>query len=194
MLPVTRRHSSFLTRSLLTLGLLVGMFTVVVTPAAASAPAPNPETAQYEVDFMQQMIDHHTMAAVMGTVCLPRAVHDELRQTCTDIITSQGREIVTMESWLVRWYSQFSVPSLTSGEIHQVAQLASLRGGEFEMAFMQQMSMHHEMAIEMAQTCVAQAYHGDLVNLCQNVITAQQDEIQQMQTWLCDWYGICKQD
>ncbi|HZQ06831.1 MAG TPA: LPXTG cell wall anchor domain-containing protein [Anaerolineae bacterium] len=34
------------------------------------------------------------------------------------------------------------------------------------------------------------AEHQDLKNLCQNIITSQQQEIQQMQTWLAQWYNI----
>lgn len=35
------------------------------------------------------------------------------------------------------------------------------------------------------------AYHAELRALCENIIVAQSAEIEQMQTWLCQWYGEC---
>ncbi|MDP8927637.1 MAG: DUF305 domain-containing protein, partial [Actinomycetota bacterium] len=68
-----------------TVGLL-GVITLAVVvllgwavPASAEAPAPDPATARYEIDFMSNMIDHHHMAIEMSEICLERAVHHELR-------------------------------------------------------------------------------------------------------------------
>ena len=33
--------------------------------------------------------------------------------------------------------------------------------------------------------------HEDLVSMCQDIIAAQLAEIDQMQTWLCQWYDRC---
>ena len=57
--------------------------------------------------------------------------------------------------------------------------------------FMKRMISHHAAAIKEAQDCLEEAYHPDLLNLCQNIITAQHQEIQVMQTWLCEWYEVC---
>lgn len=48
---------------------------------------------------------------------------------------------------------------------------------------------HHNI-VEMAMICLDKAIHHELGTLCHNIITAQQQEIQQMKTWLVDWYGI----
>ena len=48
-------------------------------------------------------------------------------------------------------------------------------------------------AVKQATKCTEQAYHDDLVNMCENIIATQQAEIEQMQTWLCEWYDICKE-
>jgi uncharacterized protein (DUF305 family) len=56
---------------------------------------------------------------------------------------------------------------------------------------MHMMIMHHSMAIEMSQTCLANAYHEELLNLYGTMIQTQTAEIEQMQTWLCEWYDHC---
>lgn len=48
----------------------------------------------------------------------------------------------------------------------------------------------HDFAVQMSQQCVQKATIEDLKSLCQQVITTQQQQIQTMQSWLSDWYGI----
>lgn len=38
------------------------------------------------------MIDHHQMAIEMAELCLTRAIHEELRATCENIIATQSAE------------------------------------------------------------------------------------------------------
>lgn len=63
----------------------------------------------------------------------------------------------------------------------------------FEVRFMTNMIDHHQMAIEMAEICLDEAVHEELRTMCQNIIAAQSAEIQQMQSWLQQWYGITYQ-
>jgi uncharacterized protein (DUF305 family) len=60
----------------------------------------------------------------------------------------------------------------------------------FEIRFMTEMTDHHAMAIEMGMLCVERAVHPELKQLCEEMIAAQSAEIEQMQTWLQDWYGV----
>lgn len=59
-----------------------------------------------------------------------------------------------------------------------------------EVRFLEGMTDHHQMALDMALDCLEKAQSEDVLALCQNVIDAQSAEIVQMQTWLADWYGI----
>lgn len=61
---------------------------------------------------------------------------------------------------------------------------------QYEIRFMTGMIDHHAMAVEMAQLCLTRAVHPELREMCQNIITAQQQEIATMQSWLRDWYGV----
>ena len=53
---------------------LVALAGLFVTTAFAAAPAPDRATALYEIDFMEDMIDHHAMAVQTATLCEQRAV------------------------------------------------------------------------------------------------------------------------
>ena len=69
----------------------------------------------------------------------------------------------------------------------------SEQAASFEVDFLKNMIDHHAMAVAMSQDCLEKATHRELKDLCQSILTAQQQEIQQMQTWLQDWYGITYQ-
>lgn len=60
----------------------------------------------------------------------------------------------------------------------------------YEVKFMTDMIEHHAMAIMMAESCLEKAVHPELRSLCQQIIAAQSQEIEEMQSWLQDWYGM----
>lgn len=175
-------------RSLL---VLVTAFLFTGAASFAAAPAPERSAARYEIRFMEGMIDHHAMAVMMGELCLERAIHEELAAMCAQIVETQSQEIATMQSWLADWYGITYEPQMSRQEERQMAQLATLSGAEFEIAFMEMMIEHHQAAIREAADCVERAYHRPLVRLCERIIAAQAAEIEQMRQWLCEWYGRC---
>ena len=85
--------------------------------AQADAPAPDRQTARYEVRFMTGMIDHHQMAIKMSQICLDKAVHPELEAMCSQIITAQQSEIETMQGWLTDWYGVTHEPAMSTGDM-----------------------------------------------------------------------------
>ena len=60
----------------------------------------------------------------------------------------------------------------------------------YETKFMTDMIDHHHMAIMMSELCLEKAIHPELVALCEQIIATQAAEIEQMQGWLAEWYGI----
>jgi uncharacterized protein (DUF305 family) len=66
----------------------------------------------------------------------------------------------------------------------------------FEIRFMTSTIDHHLMGVEMADLCLEQATppppptDADLQALCAQIAAAQTAEVQQLQAWLLQWYGI----
>jgi uncharacterized protein (DUF305 family) len=158
----------------------------------AGAPAPSSSAINFEIRFMQDMIDHHMMAVMTAEICLDAAVHEELVATCQEIIATQTQEIETMQAWLSDWYGITYAPMMNRGMMKEVERLEELEGAEFEIAFMEMMIRHHEGAIKEASRCTKKAYHADLLAMCEDIIQAQAAEIAQMENWLCEWYDRCK--
>jgi uncharacterized protein (DUF305 family) len=164
---------------------------VLSATAHATAPAPNREQAVFEVRFLTEMIDHHTMAVMTSELCLTRAVHPQLVQLCHQMREAQLEEIATMQTWLENWYGVEHEPEMTPGMETQMQKLAALSGAEFEIEFMKMMIRHHWTAVVKTQQCQERAYHAQLIQLCHHMEAMQLDEIERMGTWLCDWYEIC---
>ncbi len=61
---------------------------------------------------------------------------------------------------------------------------------KFEVEWMKGMIDHHHMAVMMAELCEGRAVHPELTATCEEIITTQMAEIEELQSWLLDWYGI----
>jgi uncharacterized protein (DUF305 family)/uncharacterized cupredoxin-like copper-binding protein len=68
----------------------------------------------------------------------------------------------------------------------EIADLCSTTEG-FDLAFIEAMVPHHQMAIMMAQVATMRAEHPELQALAQTMIEDQQREIAQMQEWRMAW-------
>lgn len=68
-----------------------------------------------------------------------------------------------------------------------VQSLQNKTGDDFDKAFIEQMIMHHEGAIAMAKLSASQAKHEEIKTLSKNILTAQQQEIDEMKRWQQHW-------
>ncbi len=70
------------------------------------------------------------------------------------------------------------------------AELQGKTGDDFDKAFLNEMIMHHEGAVGMAQAALTNAKHQEIKTLAAAIISAQNKEITEMKVWLKNWYGI----
>lgn len=60
-------------------------------------------------------------------------------------------------------------------------------GDEFDKAFLEEMIIHHKGAVEMAKVAQVNAKHDEIKQLSNEIISAQEKEIQMMQEWQKQW-------
>ena len=65
--------------------------------------------------------------------------------------------------------------------------LKNKTGDAFDKAFMSEMISHHQGAIDMAKLAKQNAKHDEIKNLADNILSAQSQESDQMQTWQTEW-------
>ena len=63
-------------------------------------------------------------------------------------------------------------------------------GDAFDKAFLEEMIVHHQGAVLMAQSALKNAKHQEIKDLSSGIISAQNKEIADMKGWLGSWYGI----
>jgi uncharacterized protein (DUF305 family) len=74
------------------------------------------------------------------------------------------------------------------------AALEKLKGAEFEQSFLQQMIQHHRSGVAMAKLVSDHTERAELRQLAEKIISAQQQEIDQMSGWLKNWYNASPKD
>ena len=83
-----------------------------------------------------------------------------------------------------------SVQGGMQGEMDgMMAGLAGKSGDDFDKAFLSEMIMHHEGAVDMAEAALQSAKHEEIKDMARAIITAQTAEINQMKGWQQAWYG-----
>ena len=69
------------------------------------------------------------------------------------------------------------------------AELKGKTGDAFDQAFLAEMIVHHEGAVEMAELALANAKHQEIKDLAAAIISAQNKEIAEMKAWQKSWYN-----
>lgn len=82
-----------------------------------------------------------------------------------------------------------AVVGSTDAQEDPVGRLRGLSGAAFEIAFMQEMIIHHQMAVDMARLAQERATREELKTMAESIIAEQGNEIAQMTAWLRDWHG-----
>lgn len=79
-----------------------------------------------------------------------------------------------------------------SGMRHEMANMMSglegKTGDDFDKAFLQEMIVHHEGAIDMAEALLKNTKRPELVKLGNDIIKAQTGEVSMMKGWLVAWF------
>lgn len=67
--------------------------------------------------------------------------------------------------------------------------LENKTGEAFDQAFLSEMIVHHQGAVEMANQALQKASREEIKTMSKNIISAQNKEIEQMQAWQKQWFG-----
>jgi uncharacterized protein (DUF305 family) len=62
-------------------------------------------------------------------------------------------------------------------------------GDAFDQAFIEEMIVHHQGAVDMATAAQTSAKHPEIKTMADAIIKAQTAEIAQMKEWQKSWYG-----
>ncbi len=150
----------------------------------------------YDRMFLANMIAHHEGAVEMANLALTNASHQEIKTLATAIVSAQSSEITNMAAWQKTWgypassgemmmdHSSMGMENTNAGMMNE---LNGKTGEAFDKAFLEQMIMHHQSAINMATPGKTNAGHQEVKDLTAAIVTAQTKEIKQMKQWQKEW-------
>ena len=152
--------------------------------SASASPAADVNNA--DMQFTMMMIPHHEQAVEMADMILAKDGIDERVITLAEQIkAAQGPEIELIESWLDDWGTPMGdMDGMDHGGMMSDTDMQALEdatGAEASRLFLEQMIVHHEGAIEMAQSEVDNGQNADVISLAEDIIASQTTEITTME-------------
>ena len=141
-----------------------------------------------ELTFLQHMIPHHQEAIDTATALLEMTQRPELRTLLEDVVATQTAEVALMRGWIAEWYP--GEPQ----EVDYAPMMRDLAGApveERERAWLEDMVMHHMMAVRDARSLLVNGWatRPEVAQLAVDIVQGQMAEIQLMRGWLSSWFG-----
>jgi uncharacterized protein (DUF305 family) len=161
-----------------------------------------PADADYDLRFIDSMVMHHQGAVNMAEEALKKSQHPETKKLAQDIIAAQKQEIEQMKQWRqtwypnasqtpMAWYAQMGHMMAMSEDMEQSMMMNMDLGSadaDFDLRFIDAMIPHHEGALVMAKDALNKTKRSEIKKLSQDILTSQQQEIEQMKQWRKAWY------
>ena len=148
----------------------------------------DPDTA-----FAKGMLGHHRGAVDMAKIELKYGTDEAMRKLAQDIIDSQQVEIDIMNKWLASHPDAPKPKPSTKAMQEAYAKgmntmhsnmMLGIADPEADMAFARGMLPHHIGAVDMAKVQLKYGTDEEMRKLAQDIISAQEPEIEIMQDWI----------
>ncbi|QDQ91175.1 DUF305 domain-containing protein [Rhodococcus sp. WB9] len=162
--------------------------------AATSAVESQAQFNDADVAFLEGMYPHHAQAVQMADMVAGHTDNADVVALAAAIKAAQQPEMDRMTTWLQQWGQPVPTPDMSGmhGMNHgagmmsadQMDALTALSGTEFDRQWLTMMIEHHEGAIDMANTELADGESPEARQMAADIVTAQQKEIADMQAAL----------
>ena len=162
--------------------------------ASTSAVESQTQFNDADVAFLEGMYPHHAQAVEMSDMVAGHTDNAEVVALAAAIKAAQQPEMDRMTTWLQQWGQPVPTPDMSGmhGMNHgagmmsadQMDALTALSGTEFDRQWLTMMIAHHEGAIDMANTELADGENPEARQMATDIVTAQQKEITDMQASL----------
>ena len=152
----------------------------VATPSTSAASATAAAFNEADVTFAQSMLPHHEQAVEMSEDLLAKdGINEDVRELATEIKMAQEPENAQLQHLLSQWgteeHDMLDMDGMMSSD--DIAMLEDASGAEASKLFLEQMTMHHEGAVDMAKNETDNGQNADALALAASIVTTQTTEI-----------------
>lgn len=147
-------------------------------------------TKDADKDFVVMMKMHHEGAIKMAEYELNNGKDEQILSMARAIKDAQQSEIAEFDKFLATHSpdtasnNDFMMEMMHSMKKMDEETKAQKVTGEADHDFVLLMIPHHQSAVEMAQSIIKYGKSPEIKEMAQKIITAQQKEIEEMQSWL----------
>lgn len=172
---------------------------VDATPAVGmhhGSPIAGMHQGEFDLMYIDMMIPHHESVIALAEVARHELTHPELIEIAEAIVATQDAEIEEMELLRDEWYpdaapvtmqAMMGMPGMgTDMEMMDQQMNATWQVETFcaadnkDVAFIEQVIQHHQMAIDVSRAAEDHAVHPELQAIALRVIEDQQHEIDRL--------------
>lgn len=135
--------------------------------------------------FLAMMAPHHAGGVALGELAQELGTKPETRRLGKAVVTAQAAELEQMQA---AYQSLFGEPLVLEDEPEPT--IVGLReSDEFDRDFYDALIPHHQQAIEMARTELADGENAELKSLASEIVDSQSEEVEDMNAWREKYYG-----
>lgn len=164
------------------------------------------ELPEFDLAYIDMMIPHHQSIIALAEVALPELTDPRLIEMAEEIIATQSSENEEMMRLREMWYGDAepvsmemmmtSMPGMGTDMALMDQQMSAewqvqafCAAEDKDIAFIEQVIPHHQMAIDTSEGALSAAIHPELVTIAEDVIAAQQAEIDELEAIRADLIG-----
>ena len=168
---------------------------------------PMADMGQVEFDLMyiDMMVPHHESIIALAEVAVNELSDPRLVAIAEDIIATQSVENEQMHQLREAWYpgaepvsmdQMMTMPGMGDDMAAMDQQMSAewqvqafCAAEDKDLAFIEQVIPHHQMAIDTSQAALEHAVHPELVTIAEDVMAAQEAEIAELESIRADLTG-----
>ena len=138
-------------------------------------------TGSAELDFLQQMSDHHEGLVVIAERARGVVTDDSVQSAADRLYRVQQAERDTMVMMIQRLHQEQHSPRAMAKNLAQADSLAGMSDAEADRYFVQKTIGHHEEGIAMIDQHLGHLTNAEVRSMAERMKAAQQREIQELE-------------
>jgi uncharacterized protein (DUF305 family) len=163
-----------------------------------ATPGMDMEQVEFDQLYIDMMLPHHDSIIALAEVALPLLEDPRLQDIAQAIIDTQSAEQEELQQLRAEWYGSAEPAAMDDAMMTMMMEMMPGMGSaeeqmqimdaawqvqtfcaadNYDLAFIDQAIPHHQMAIDASEIALEQAVHPEIAAIAQEVIDAQQAEI-----------------
>ncbi len=140
-------------------------------------------SSENESKFLEGMSMHHESAVKMSEMALKKTKNKNIVELARIIKKDQNKEIKKLKNWNSKWYGASEVVEVKKDKhgMMNMADLQNKSGKEFDKAFLEMMTKHHQEGIQMANKMMPELERKEIHHFAKEMIEKQSKEVVKME-------------